>query len=184
MSLFVARSLDSLKYENCFVSIGGDRRSGVTGNSPRNSPRNSPHTSTYYDQLGLHPSASEREIRRAYRELSKRYHPDTTTLPITIATPKFQALNEAYATLSNYERRSFYDAKIRYSRVVVAQVPTNQSRRSGDGGLIQDDSPGFIDPIDRPLSSGELFALLLMGSTILGCLALAIAIAVLRGDPW
>lgn len=152
----------------------------MTGNSPSKST----YTSTYYDQLGLHPSASERDIRRAYRELSKRYHPDTTTLPVTIATSKFQSLNEAYATLSNYERRSLYDAKIRYSRVFVAQVPIDRSRRSGDGGVIQDDSPGFIDPIDRPLSSGELFALLLMGSTILGCLALAIAIALLRGDPW
>ncbi|PLZ75857.1 molecular chaperone DnaJ, partial [Fischerella thermalis WC217] len=30
---------------------------------------------TYYTLLGLHPSASPIEIRRAYRELSKRYHP-------------------------------------------------------------------------------------------------------------
>jgi curved DNA-binding protein CbpA len=154
----------------------------VTGNSPRKPAP--PSASTYYDQLGLHPSASERDIRRAYRELSKRYHPDTTTLPISIATQKFQALNEAYATLSNYERRSLYDAQIRYSRVFVVQVPIDRSRRSGDGGSIPNDSPGFIDPVDRPLSSGELFALLLMGSTILGCLALAVAIAVLRGDPW
>lgn len=154
----------------------------VTGNSPRKSAP--PSAFTYYDQLGLHPSASERDIRRAYRELSKRYHPDTTTLPLPIATQKFQALNEAYATLSNYERRSLYDAKIRYSRVFVAQVPSDRTSRSANGEPIPSDSPGFIDPIDRPLSSGELFALFLMGSTILGCLALAIAIAVLRGDPW
>jgi curved DNA-binding protein CbpA len=32
---------------------------------------------TYYALLGLHPSASAIEIRRAYRELSKKYHPDT-----------------------------------------------------------------------------------------------------------
>jgi len=51
--------------------------------------------------LGLHPSASAIEIRRAYRELSKRYHPDTTDLPPAIAIVKFQQLNEAYAALSN-----------------------------------------------------------------------------------
>ena len=53
---------------------------------------------TYYSLLGLHPSASAIEVRRAYRELSKHYHPDTTDLPTTVATAKFQLLNEAYAT--------------------------------------------------------------------------------------
>ena len=48
---------------------------------------------TYYDLLGLHPSASPMEIRRAYRELSKKYHPDTTTLPTTVATVKRRAAN-------------------------------------------------------------------------------------------
>jgi len=153
----------------------GNREPTVT--DPTTRPR------TYYDELGLHPSATEREIRRAYRELSKRYHPDTTTLPLAIATPKFQTLNEAYATLSNYERRLVYDATIRYSRVIVAQAAADLRRqhRSPDRA---DSSPGFIDPVDRPLSSGEVFALFLMGATIVGCLVLAIGIAVLRGDPW
>ena len=38
-----------------------------------------PNQTSYYTLLGLHPSASALEIRRAYRALSKRYHPDTTT---------------------------------------------------------------------------------------------------------
>ena len=42
--------------------------------------------SSYYALLGLHPSASVIEIRRAYRELSKHYHPDTTKLSTEIAT--------------------------------------------------------------------------------------------------
>ncbi len=37
---------------------------------------------TYYSLLELHPSASVIDIRRAYRELSKRYHPDTTDVLI------------------------------------------------------------------------------------------------------
>jgi len=142
---------------------------------------------TYYDELGLHPSASDRDIRQAYRDLSKRYHPDTTTLPIAIATQKFQALNEAYATLSNYDRRQAYDVTIRYSRVIVAQAPTDPrsaTSRNPDDGNWTRSSSGYIDPIDRPLSSGEVFALFLMGATIVGCLVLAIAIATLRGDPW
>ncbi|NEO46800.1 MAG: J domain-containing protein, partial [Moorea sp. SIO4A3] len=40
--------------------------------------RESPNSTSYYEILGLHPSASPIAIRRAYRQLSKRYHPDTT----------------------------------------------------------------------------------------------------------
>ncbi|NEO60664.1 MAG: J domain-containing protein, partial [Moorea sp. SIO4G2] len=50
--------------------------------------RESPNSTTYYEILGLHPSASPIAIRRAYRQLSKRYHPDTTDLPTETATIK------------------------------------------------------------------------------------------------
>ncbi len=79
----------------------------------------------YYTLLELHPGASVIDIRRAYRELSKRYHPDTTELPAALATTKFQLLNEAYATLSNPERRLNYDLKIGYSRFGVIQAPSD-----------------------------------------------------------
>jgi hypothetical protein len=136
---------------------------------------------SYYALLGLHPSASPLEIRRAYRELSKRYHPDTTDLPAQTATTKFQQLNEAYATLSNPERRVVYDQKIGYSRLNVIQpppglnTPVNQPRRTYT-------SSAYLDPTDRPLSAGEIFALFILGLTFVGCLVLAIAIGLTRGE--
>ena len=69
-------------------------------------------SSSYYTLLGLHPSAPMQDIRQAYRELSKLYHPDITQLPAAIATQKFQQLNEACATLSNVDRKTAYDLKI------------------------------------------------------------------------
>ncbi|MEN9871305.1 MAG: hypothetical protein RLZZ171_2297, partial [Cyanobacteriota bacterium] len=63
---------------------------------------------SYYSLMGLHPSASNIVIRRSYRQLSKKYHPDTTQLPANVATAKFQQLNEAYAVLSSPEKRSLY----------------------------------------------------------------------------
>jgi len=137
--------------------------------------------SSYYALLGLHPSASPLEIRRAYRELSKCYHPDTTDLPTATATTKFQQLNEAYATLSNPERRVLYDQKIGYSRLNVIQAPPNlntpvtQSRPKYS-------SSAYLDPTDRPLSAGEIFALFILGLTFMGCLLLAIAIGLTRGE--
>ncbi len=134
----------------------------------------------YYTVLGLHPEASTLDIRRAYRELSKRYHPDTTKLPLSVATPKFQQLNEAYATLSNPERRAVYDARIRQSQVGF-QPPSDRDRSENSPSPIRNSA--YLDPTDRPLSSGEMFVLFLMGLTLVGCLLLAISIAYLRGDP-
>jgi hypothetical protein len=135
---------------------------------------------TYYTVLGLHPSASPIEIRRAYRELSKRYHPDTTNLPISVATAKFQQLNEAYATLSNPERRLSYDLKIGYSRFGVIQPLPDLNRpayHSYDWS-----KSAYLDDRDRPLSAGEVFALFILGLTFVGCLLLAIAIGLIRGE--
>lgn len=126
--------------------------------------------SNYYEELGVTPWASEVQIRQAYRELSKLYHPDITQLPPAIASAKFCVINTAYAVLSNPERRSQYDRQILFSRHDTLHTPNNFSRPDNDGL-----------PIERPLSGGELFALLLIGATLVGCLAIAGTIAYLRG---
>lgn len=133
---------------------------------------------SYYGLLGLHPSASVMQIRQAYRELSKKYHPDTTDLPQNKAKEKFQALNEAYATLSNPELRSRYDYKIGYSRVNVMQVIPDANA----GNDYDPYRSAYLDPSDRPLSAGEIFALFILGATLVGCLLLAIIVGLTRGD--
>ncbi len=134
---------------------------------------------TYYDLLDVHPSASAIEIRRAYRDLSKKYHPDTTILSTAAATSKFQALNQAYAVISNPERRLTYDLEIGYSRVVVVQPTSFQTLNSRPDNYR---SSAYLDPTDRPLSSGEITALLMLVVTFLGCLVLAISIGMIRGE--
>lgn len=138
-------------------------------------------TSSYYAVLGLHPSASPIEIRRAYRTLSKRYHPDTTELSEAIAKAKFQLLNEAYGTLSNPERRQAYDRTIGYSRHNVIQVPADLNRPRHPH-RDRHSRAAYLDPTDRPLSAGELFAVLMMAGSLLLCLALAVAVAGMRSD--
>jgi curved DNA-binding protein CbpA len=135
---------------------------------------------TYYSLLGLHPSASVIDIRRAYRELSKLYHPDTTELPDNIATTRFQKINEAYATLSNPERRLSYDLKIGYSRFGVIQTPTDLNHPVHKPYDFSKSM--YLDASERPLSSGEIFVLFILGLTIVGCMLLAIAVAILRGE--
>ena len=59
--------------------------------------------------LGIAPEADIEEIKAAYRRLSKEYHPDTTTLPLKVASQKFIRLREVYNVLSKEETRRFYD---------------------------------------------------------------------------
>jgi DnaJ-class molecular chaperone len=130
----------------------------------------------YYEILGISSRASVTEIRKAYWELSKRYHPDTTQLPKAIATAKFQQLNEAYATLTNPQQRLIYDQKQRYYN------NKKNSNISNSNNSIYRDNSAYLEPTDRPLSAGEIFALFVMGLTIIGCLLLAIAIGLTRPD--
>lgn len=61
----------------------------------------------YYAVLGVERSADEDSIRRAYRKLARRFHPDVSTEPE--AEQKFREINEAYEVLKDPEKRSKYD---------------------------------------------------------------------------
>jgi molecular chaperone DnaJ len=61
----------------------------------------------YYEVLGISNSASKDEIKKAYRKLSKKYHPDINKEPD--ADEKFKEIKEAYEVLSDDQKRSHYD---------------------------------------------------------------------------
>lgn len=63
----------------------------------------------YYKILGIAKSASEAEIKNAYRKLARKYHPDVNPNNIE-AERKFKELNEANEVLSDPEKRKKYDA--------------------------------------------------------------------------
>jgi len=63
----------------------------------------------FYDTLGVAETASEKEIKNAFKVLAKKYHPDQGG-----DENKFKEINEAYDTLKNTEKRQEYDAMRRY----------------------------------------------------------------------
>jgi molecular chaperone DnaJ len=61
----------------------------------------------YYDLLGVSRDASPEEIKKAYRQLARKYHPDVSHEPN--AEDRFKDVNAAYEVLSDADKRSMYD---------------------------------------------------------------------------
>ena len=97
-----------------------------------------------YVVLGLAQSASESEIKRAYRRLARRYHPDINPGDRT-AEARFRQILSAYETLIDPDRRSRYDAG--------DQLDAEQLRRSGFEGF-----DFTARGVDHSASFGDLFA--------------------------
>ena len=81
----------------------------------------------YYEVLGLERGASEDEIKRAYRKLAKKYHPDVNQGDAE-AEARFKEVGEAYEVLSDP------DKKARYDQFGFAGVDPNYSPGGGYGG--------------------------------------------------
>ena len=61
----------------------------------------------YYDVLGVSKTATQNEIKKAYRELCKKYHPDKHGGDDT----KIKEINEAYSVIGDEQKRKEYDAQ-------------------------------------------------------------------------
>lgn len=72
-----------------------------------------PETNNYYDILGVDEDASAKEIKKAYRDLARKYHPDRNPDKPN-AEERFKEVQEAYSVLSDKEKRQEYDARRRF----------------------------------------------------------------------
>jgi len=89
----------------------------------------------YYARLGVRPSASTEEIRRAYREKAQETHPDRNP-DDPRAAERFQAVKEAYQVLRDPERRARYDDDRSARGRLPEGLTINQQAPAGCGGYV------------------------------------------------
>lgn len=85
----------------------------------------------YYKVLGVSEDASKEEIKKAFRKLSLKFHPDKSTGDKN----KFQKINEAYSTLSDENKKQEYDFKRNGGGFMNNGIPTNLFNMMFSGGF-------------------------------------------------
>jgi len=77
---------------------------------------------SYYDSLGVPPNANREQIKHAYRQQMKFFHPDVFPGSPEIADSKAKELNEAYEVLSSFPKKQLYDAWLRETAYLQKQA--------------------------------------------------------------
>jgi curved DNA-binding protein len=90
----------------------------------------------YYKILGVERGASDEEIKKAYRKLARKYHPDVSKEPN--AKERFQEVAEAYETLKDKEKRAAYDSLGTFRAGQDFRPPPDWFERFGRGGPDED----------------------------------------------
>jgi curved DNA-binding protein len=88
--------------------------------------------SDYYAALGVERGASQEEIKKAYRRLAQKYHPDVSKEPE--AEARFKEVAEAYQTLKDPEKRAAYDELGKRPQGEEFRPPPDWARQHAGGG--------------------------------------------------
>lgn len=112
----------------------------------------------YYKILGVPKTATEKEIKSAYRKLARKYHPDVNP-GNKEAEAKFKEINEAHAVLTDAEKRNKYDTlgpdwEKRFQQAGAGRSPYTYTYQGAPGGTTADFSDFFESLFGQRGSTG------------------------------
>ena len=108
----------------------------------------------YYKILGVDKSASQDDIKKAFRKLARKYHPDLNPNDPS-AKDKFQEINEANEVLSDPEKRKKYDVPV--ATLVDFPISSNQCSDIGE-----EEDKVLRDSADRTLMPNFIFPFVML----------------------
>ncbi len=85
----------------------------------------------YYEILGVNRDATIQEIKKAYKKLAKKWHPDLNRDNIKVAEEKMKEINVAYTTLSDEVARIDYNKKLDAESKTSAKTNSTSQRQTG-----------------------------------------------------
>ncbi|KRZ26715.1 DnaJ -like protein subfamily B member 6-B, partial [Trichinella pseudospiralis] len=106
----------------------------IEGDKVMNSNSGEKHVS-YYEVLGIHNESTDQEIKKAYRRLALRWHPDKNPHNKVEAEKRFKEISEAYEVLIDNEKRRIYD---RHGIDGLRNGGASAGSRTGRGGDFSD----------------------------------------------
>lgn len=130
----------------------------------------------HYELLGVSSLADGDTLHKAFRQLSKELHPDTTSLPKDEAANRFQQVCEAYELLADPVLRKAYDSSL--SKMFLKKEDSIKRSEFVSRNLSLKET---LVGERRPFSGGELFSLLLLFFAFLISLLLGIGFAIAHG---
>src|SRR6266446_7065246 len=83
---------------------------------------------THYEVLGVSPAASPDEIKKRFRDLARKHHPDVA--PGKDSEALFRLINSAYQILSNSDRRALYDSELKLAALKAPRPPAQTGNPS------------------------------------------------------
>ena len=128
-------------------------------------------TTTHYQTLGVSPTASKDEIKRVFRELSLKYHPDLQVdSEKQSSAEQFKAIANAHSILSNSLQRTKYDQQLTAQRVWRQTTSTGNRGFGGTGQWSPQSSSQARQapvPIKRSASRYMTLGLISLGGVLL-----------------
>ncbi len=110
-----------------------------------------PMPPTHYETLGVSPAASGEEIKKRFRELVRRFHPDVAPGNES----RFREINSAYQVLSNADERLFYDAELKLAALKHPRASTASSSTKEKGASTKATADSNSSSRDSSRSAGE-----------------------------